>query len=201
MPPPPSFFGFPGFDALPHVPLRYAPPPPQLPSAKTKGPPRQKFSVQEDELLRDLVAEIGVNNWAEVSARLGTRSARQCRERFKNYLSPNLRNGQWTEDEDTLLREKFLEFGAKWSLIVAFFPSRSEVNLKNRWTQLQNRGAREHDLEQEKIRVIQDLDNVIAGVDLQSPTRGLADRSDGESIDWDFSDSGHGFDFLRHGFE
>jgi hypothetical protein len=156
--------------------------------------------VQEDEQLRELVTELGINNWAEVAARLGTRSARQCRERFRNYLSPNLRNGQWTEAEDQLLREKFLEYGAKWSLIVAFFPSRSEVNLKNRWTQLANRGAR--DLEQEKIQVLQELDSVIA-----SGTMGGANQENGteqpeiETLDWGFPDEGSGFDFMRHGFD
>jgi hypothetical protein len=67
---------------------------------------------------------------------------------------------------------------------VAFFPSRSEVNLKNRWTHLQNRGAREQDIEREKVRVIQGLDSVIAGG--ASPGRGEArERSDAEMIDWD----------------
>jgi hypothetical protein len=176
-------------------------PPLSQTTAKPKGPPRQKFSVQEDEQLRDLVAELGINNWAEVSARLCTRSARQCRERFKNYLSPNLRNGQWTEAEDQLLRDKFLEFGAKWSLIVASFPSRSEVNLKNRWTQLTNRGLRDHDPEQEKLQVIKGLDNVIAGAPANPSLMGDAtDGSDGSSLDWDFQDGGQGFDFMRHGF-
>jgi hypothetical protein len=182
------------------MPMMYPPPPPQL-SGKPKGPPRQKFSVQEDDQLRDLVSELGINNWAEVSARLGTRSARQCRERFKNYLSPNLRNGQWTEEEDQLLREKYLEFGAKWSLIVAFFPSRSEVNLKNRWTQLTNRGIRDHDAEQEKLKVIKGLDNVIAGTAGSPALMGEGtDGSESGALDWDFQDGGQGFDFMRHGF-
>jgi hypothetical protein len=171
-------------------------------TVKPKGPPRQKFSVQEDEQLRDLVTELGTNNWAEVSARLGTRSARQCRERFRNYLSPNLRNGQWTEEEDQLLREKFQEFGAKWSLIVAFFPSRSEVNLKNRWTQLLNRGSKDHDIEQEKMKVIQGLNSVISKKAGAVETDGVrTEESEGDGIDWDFPDGGQIFDFMRQNFD
>jgi hypothetical protein len=176
--------------------------PPQTPAplAKGKGHPRQKFSVQEDELLRDLVAELGTNSWGEVAVRLGTRSARQCRERFKNYLSPNLRNGQWTEEEDKLLSEKFAEFGAKWSLIVSFFPSRSEVNLKNRWTQLTNRGA--VDFEQEKLKVIQQLDSVIAGTAAANPPVTEQEEEEMEVLDWDYADTGQGmFNFMRNGFD
>lgn len=135
--PPPAFFS--GLDQMGFAPLLCLGMPRQ---AKPKGPPRQKFSVREDEQLRELVEELG-QNWPEVAQRLGTRSARQCRERFRNYLSPNLRNGLWSDDEDRLLHAKVAEFGAKWSVIVSFFPSRSEVNLKNRWTQLSHREARE----------------------------------------------------------
>jgi hypothetical protein len=74
MPPPPAVFGFPGIDPLNRVPFVYSQPPP--PAQKAKGPPQPKFTVQEDDQLRGLVAELGVNNWAEVAARLGTRSAR-----------------------------------------------------------------------------------------------------------------------------
>jgi hypothetical protein len=117
-------------------------------------------------------------------------------------LSPNLRNGQWTEEEDRLLREKFQEFGAKWSLIVAFFPSRSEVNLKNRWTQLSNRGIREQDMVQEKLKVIQGLDSVISGV---KAAHGVGKEgieiSEGDPMDWDFAEAGPNFDFIRQGFD
>jgi hypothetical protein len=195
MAPPPTFFAFQGLDSL--SPFMY--PQCQSMTGKPKGPPRQKFSVQEDEQLRALVDELGIDSWSEVASRLGTRSARQCRERFKNYLSPNLRNGQWSEDEDRLLAEKFKEFGAKWSIIVGFFPSRSEVNLKNRWTQLQNRGA--HDLEQEKRKVILDLNSVIAGIAKAPPQAREPGEAELDPLDWNYSDPGQGFDFLRSGFD
>jgi hypothetical protein len=129
-----------------------------------------------------------------VAAHLGTRSARQCRERFRNYLSPNLRNSQWTEEEDRLLAEKVIELGAKWAMIVAFFPSRSEINLKNRWTQLINRGG--CTIEFEKRRVIRGLENVI-GAGRGEVAVAVETRND--AIDWDFADPGESFDFLGPG--
>jgi hypothetical protein len=157
------------------------------------GPLRQKFTPEEDQQLRELVALIGENNWTEVAARLGTRSSRQCRERFRNYLSPQLRNEPWTPDEDALLRDKYEVFGAKWSSIVAFFPTRSEVNLKNRWAQITHKARIESDLH-EKRELISGLDGVIAGnppkssgTDGESPITNLEWTSDGTVDPFDVS--------------
>jgi hypothetical protein len=109
------------------------------PKAEKSGQLRQKFTPEEDQQVRDLVAVLGENNWHEVAAQLGTRSSRQCRERFRNYLSPNLRNDPWTAAEDQRLIDQIELFGPKWSSLVAFFPTRSEINLKNRWAQIAHR--------------------------------------------------------------
>ena len=124
---------------------------------------RHKFTPEEDQKLKQLVAELGENEWSEVANRLGTRSPRQCRERFRNYLAPNLKNDPWTEEEDRLLIEKHKEFGTKWSVIAAYFPDRSDVNIKNHWTQMMNRTMREHDIRREKQQLVKDLESVIAG--------------------------------------
>lgn len=122
---------------------------------------RQKFSSEEDQKLKDLVLELGESNWNEVANRIGTRTARQCRERFKNYLSPAIKNDPWTEEDNEKLRIKYAEYGPKWSQIAKFFPTRSEVNIKNHWTLLFNKNSREHDIKEEKRQLIQQIDMVI----------------------------------------
>lgn len=57
-----------------------------------------------------------------------------------NYLSPSLSNGPWTQYEDKLLIDKVKIIGQRWSQIVAFFPTRSEVNIKNRYALLVSKG-------------------------------------------------------------
>jgi hypothetical protein len=47
-------------------------------------------------------------------------------------------------------------------MIVTFFPTRSEVNLKNRWTQLSNRSFWELDIQRQKQQLISALDTVIS---------------------------------------
>lgn len=147
---------------------------------------RHKFTAEEDEKLRELVRELGENDWGEVSSRLGTRSPRQCRERFKNYLAPNLRNDPWTKEEERLLIAKQKEFGTRWSVIASFFPERSDVNIKNHWTQMMNRTSRERDLEHEKQEIMRDLDSVIHGAQYGRESTFIEDVG----IDWGQDDPG-----------
>lgn len=148
--------------------LFYQTPTPSLPIAPPKKASRQKFSASEDEQLKNLVAELGESNWNEVANRLGTRTARQCRERFKNYLSPSIKNDPWTKEDDLKLQQKYEEYGPKWSIIASFFPSRSDVNIKNHWTRLTNKTNRERDVQAEKRELIQQIDLVIQTTKSQS---------------------------------
>jgi hypothetical protein len=102
-----------------------------------------KFTPEEDAKLIELVEELGPKRWIEVSARLGTRNARQCRERYNNYLNPHLRQGLWTAEEDALVERKFAELGPKWNKIGRFFLGRSDNALRNRWMMLARHQAKE----------------------------------------------------------
>ena len=97
---------------------------------------RRSFTEYEDEQIKKLVQEFGDQNWKKIAEHLKTRSARQCRERYKNYLTPGIVNGPWTKEEDELLIQKFHEYGAKWIQIASFYPTRSEINIKNRWSSI-----------------------------------------------------------------
>ena len=91
---------------------------------------RNKFSEQDDALLRKLVAEYGTNNWGLLALKMPNRNARQLRERWNNYVRPNLSISPWTPEENSLLLEKFQEYGKKWHTIAQFFPNRSTNNIK-----------------------------------------------------------------------
>ena len=97
---------------------------------------RQMFSAEEDFLLRSLVARFGDKDWKIIAENMPNRTTKQCRERYKNYLSPNIRNDPWTPEEDQILIQKYNELGPKWSTIASFLDRRSDVNIKNRWTSL-----------------------------------------------------------------
>jgi hypothetical protein len=96
-----------------------------------------KFTDEEDALLIQLVNEHGTLDWSKIAMLMQTRNVRQCRERYNNYLKPDLRQDAWTPEEDALLLAKFNEHGAKWNTIAQFFINRSDLSLRNRWQRLE----------------------------------------------------------------
>jgi hypothetical protein len=73
-----------------------------------------KFSADEDLQLTDLVAVHGDEDWITISCLIPGRNPRQCRERWRHYLSPTVSFTPFTRDEDALLRDKYAEAGPKW---------------------------------------------------------------------------------------
>jgi hypothetical protein len=95
--------------------------------------PRRKFSAEEDDKLRMLVHQMGNQRWESVAQRMPGRTARQCRDRYKNYLLSSLVITPWSPEEDALLRRKYAELGPKWVEISRWFRGRSGNDVKNRW--------------------------------------------------------------------
>ncbi|EAY02084.1 Myb-like DNA-binding domain containing protein [Trichomonas vaginalis G3] len=101
-----------------------------------KSHPREKFTHEEDNKILKLVQRYGENDWKKVASKMKGRNVRQCRERFKNYLSPNIDWSGWSEDEDKQLIEKYREMGPKWKVLSSFFPKRTEIIVKNRMNKI-----------------------------------------------------------------
>jgi hypothetical protein len=95
--------------------------------------PRRKFTPEEDMKLRALVESIGTQSWEDIARFIPDRSARQCRDRYKNYLLESLVRDPWTPEEDALVVQKFHQIGPKWVEIGKMLSGRSGNNVKNRW--------------------------------------------------------------------
>ncbi|KAH0794974.1 Myb-like DNA-binding domain containing protein [Histomonas meleagridis] len=130
---------------------------PQLPKPAIS---RRKFSHEEDEKLKSFVDTYGENDWRNIASRMENRNARQCRERWKHYLSPNVSTGPWTNAEDTLLFEKYSEFGPQWARIAKFFTNRTDINVKNRWISLNGKSRKQVKLEQERSNAQQPVQSL-----------------------------------------
>ena len=105
-----------------------------------------KWSLAEDELLVSLINRFA-NKWSKIASILNTeihgraniRNSKNCKERWNNYLNPNINRGHWTALEDVLLLEGYLKFGNKWTSITKTIPNRIESSVKNRIKSLINK--------------------------------------------------------------
>lgn len=108
---------------------------------------KRKFTQDEDEKLRELVQNHGQKQWDVIARNLRKltnieRTPRQCRDRWKHYLSPSVSQKEWNITEDRLLLTCTQKYGAQWAALVKFFPGRTDINLKNRWNKLQRKSKK-----------------------------------------------------------
>lgn len=122
---------------------------------------KKKFDAEEDIRLIKLVQKYGCVDWATISSQMPGRTQRQCRERYKNYLSPNLNNSPWTSEEDNILIKKYQAHGPKWSVLAQYFPGRSDINLRNRVASIMHHMNRPPSKTDSKTEVIQMIDNIV----------------------------------------
>ena len=102
--------------------------------------PKSKFSKEEDERLKKIVAMNPTMNWNKISNKMPGRNARQCKDRWENYLNPAINKSPFSLEEDILLLEKYNELGSKWVLISKHFNNRSDTCIKSRYLVLKRRG-------------------------------------------------------------
>merc|ERR1712151_1024120 len=96
---------------------------------ETKAVKKGKWTKAEDEQLRRILSRFDYKNaqtWEKAAEGMGfTRSNKQCRERWTNFLDPSLRFGPWTAEEDALLLRLYEESGNKWKLFTKALVGRS----------------------------------------------------------------------------
>ncbi|GAA6018348.1 hypothetical protein JCM11491_005941 [Sporobolomyces phaffii] len=103
-----------------------------------KGP----WTPGEDTLLRSLVNKYGCEKWVLIAGDLGTRSGKQCRERWHNHLNPSINKSEWTPEEDALIKELYAKIGSRWAEMAKYLPGRPDNAIKNHWNASQVREKR-----------------------------------------------------------
>jgi hypothetical protein len=107
---------------------------------------RRKFTPEDDDLLRNLVTQHGSTDWSVIAQNFQDRTARQCRDRWRHYVSPEVLTGSWTKaDEETLLA-KVQEIGPRWATIAQIFPGRTDIGVKNHYISITGKKNKEFPL-------------------------------------------------------
>ncbi|MBA0855313.1 hypothetical protein Goshw_011913 [Gossypium schwendimanii] len=105
------------------------------------------WTKEEDDRLIAYIRAHGEGCWRSLPKAAGLlRCGKSCRLRWINYLRPDLKRGNFTEDEDELIIKLHSLLGNKWSIIAARLPGRTDNEIKNYWNthirrKLLNRGV------------------------------------------------------------
>lgn len=104
------------------------------------------WTKEEDDRLIAYIRAHGEGCWRSLPKAAGLlRCGKSCRLRWINYLRPDLKRGNFTDEEDELIIKLHSLLGNKWSLIAGRLPGRTDNEIKNYWNthirrKLLNRG-------------------------------------------------------------
>jgi hypothetical protein len=98
----------------------------------------KRFQLEEDIKLKQLIFQFGTSNWKLIEKQMINRSARQCKERWTNYISPFVKQSEWSIEEETQLIQLFEIYSSRWTKIAEYFNNRTPLHCKNHILTLQN---------------------------------------------------------------
>ncbi|KAI0772651.1 hypothetical protein BC629DRAFT_1291343 [Irpex lacteus] len=95
------------------------------------------WTPEADNRLLEAVRIYGRENWQQVARQVSEdATSSQCQSRYVRSLDPNIKRGEWTQEEDGLLKEAVSVFGRSWMDVCVWVPGRNNEQCRERWQEL-----------------------------------------------------------------
>ncbi|KAJ1297572.1 hypothetical protein BS78_01G386900 [Paspalum vaginatum] len=141
-----------------------------------KGP----WTPEEDAKLLAYTSTHGTGNWTNVPQRAGLkRCGKSCRLRYTNYLRPNLKHENFTQEEEDLIVTLHAMLGSRWSLIANQLPGRTDNDVKNYWNTKLSKKLRQRGIDPITHRPIADLMHSIGALAIRPLVHDVAYHAGG----------------------
>ncbi|KAL5991107.1 hypothetical protein ACLOJK_012013 [Asimina triloba] len=110
-------------------------------SGEHAGLKRGPWTAEEDRKLQSFLLNNPTTCWRQVPTSSGLlRCGKSCRLRWVNYLRPDIRRGNFTAEEESMIIRLHAAVGNKWAVIASQLPGRTDNEIKNLWnTKLKKR--------------------------------------------------------------
>ncbi|KAJ0435914.1 putative transcription factor MYB-HB-like family [Helianthus annuus] len=93
---------------------------------------RGPWTLEEDNLLINYITCQGEGRWNSLAKSSGLkRTGKSCKQRWLNYLKPDIKREDLTPQEQLLVLELHCKWGNRWSKIASHFPDRTDNEIKN----------------------------------------------------------------------
>jgi hypothetical protein len=95
------------------------------------------WSHQEDSALTSTIQTYGARKWKKVIFKIQERypdfqkSVKECRDRWNNFLSPDMLQFKWSPQEIDSVFEGHKKYGTRWSMIGKMVKGRTDNAIKN----------------------------------------------------------------------
>ncbi|XP_027348209.1 transcription factor MYB14-like [Abrus precatorius] len=125
----------------------------RTPSCDKSGLRKGTWTPEEDRKLIAYVTRYGCWNWRQLPRFAGlARCGKSCRLRWMNYLRPNIKRGNFTQEEEERIIRMHKKLGNRWSAIAAELPGRTDNEIKNHWHTTLKKRFQENTVTNEEVK-------------------------------------------------